>query len=544
MQPPQMPVDHDSSMDEVNGVMPPYAAGAGVGFGSNAQRVSTEDWRFHATEFAKGVAELSVEFGKGCRDVVRQSVLRDDSFVVRNFGGPCKSACTKLKFLNEYLPEDRDPMHSWSVVSFVFAVVIADDKLINLYAATHLTNNNQPHAVLIVTSESDTTTPLIQKLHIYPPNATRILLPDGRHLAYHEQGVSSESARFTLIASHSFLSSRLAGIPGIKASLLQEFGVRLVTYDIPGFGESDPHPNRNLESSAMDMLYLSYAVHITDKFWVVGHSSGCIHTWAALKYIPDRIAGAFMVAPLMNPYEPNMNKVETRRTWDRWTSKRKLMYFLARKLPVALPYLYRRSFLSGNLDRIDKWLSMSLGTRDKGVIEEVKYQEFWKRDLGESVRQGNVKPFVEEAVLQVSNWGFSISDLNIQKKHQGKGVLFWIKSLYKRPQEELTGFLGQIHIWQGMEDRVVPPSMTDYVHRILPGAMVHKLLYEGHFTYFYFCDECHRQMLTTVFGDPQGPLTFKLADVKDDDVDEEKEEEEEKEVEVSHSDNNSDISFI
>lgn len=515
-------------MDEVNGVVPPYAAGAGVGFGGNVQRVSTEDWRFHATEFAKGVAELSVEFGKGCRDVVRQSILRDDSFVVRNFGGPCKSACTKLKFLNEYLPEDRDPMHSWSVVSFVFAVVIA---------------------VLIVTSESDTTTQLIQKLHIYPPNATRILLPDGRHLAYQEQGVSYETARFTLIASHSFLSSRLAGIPGIKASLLQEFGVRLVTYDLPGFGESDPHPHRTLESSAMDMLYLSYAVHITDKFWVVGYSGGSIHTWAALKYIPDRIAGAFMVAPLLNPYEPSMNKAETRRTWDKWTTKRKFMYFLARKFPVALPYIYRRSFLSGNLDRIDKWLSMSLATRDKSIIEEVKYQEFWKRDLGESVRQGNVKPFVEEAVLQVSNWGFSISDLNVQKKHQGKGLLFWLKSLYKRPQQELTGFLGPIHIWQGMEDRVVPPSMSEYVHRILPGAMVHKLLYEGHFTYFYFCDECHRQMLTTVFGDPQGPLTVKVDPVQVQvqvhvKSDEESEELEEEVEEVSYSDNDSDITFI
>lgn len=515
-------------MDEVNGVVPPYAAGAGVGFGfgGNVPRVSKDgDWRFHATEFAKGVAELSVEFGKGCRDVVKQSILRDDSFVVRNLGGPCKSACMKLRFLNEYLPEDRDLMHSWSVVSFVFAVVIA---------------------VLIVTSESDTTAPLIQKLHINPPNATRILLPDGRHLAYQEQGVPSERARITLVASHSFLSSRLAGIPGIKASLLQEFGVRLVTYDLPGFGESDPHPGRNLESSAMDMLYLSYAVHITEKFWVVGYSGGSIHTWAALKYIPDRVAGAFIVAPLINPYEPGMNKVEKYRTWEKWTSKRKFMYFLTRKFPAFLPYFYHRSFLSGNLDQIDKWLSMSLGKRDKAMIEEVKYQDFWKRDLGESVRQGNVKPFVEEAILQVSNWGFTISDLNVQKKRQGKGVIFWLKSIYKRPREELTGFFGPIHIWQGMEDRVVPPSMSDYVQRVLPGAMVHKLLYEGHFTYFYFCDECHRQMLTTVFGNPQGPLPIKLdsAPIENNNNEETEETKEEEEVQVSYSDNNSDITFL
>lgn len=63
---------------------------------------------------------------------------------------------------------------------------------------------------------------------------------------------------------------------------------------------------------------------------------------------------------------------------------------------------------------------------------------------------------------------------------------------------------------QGMDDKVVPPSMTDFVHRILPGAAVHKLPYEGHFTYIYFCDECHRQIFTTLFGTPQGPLRFSL----------------------------------
>lgn len=65
-------------------------------------------------------------------------------------------------------------------------------------------------------------------------------------------------------------------------------------------------------------------------------------------------------------------------------------------------------------------------------------------------------------------------------------------------------FFGQC--FQGMDDKVVPPLMTDFVHRVLPGAAVHKLPYEGHFTYFYFCDECHRQIFTTLFGTPQGPL--------------------------------------
>lgn len=83
----------------------------------------------------------------------------------------------------------------------------------------------------------------------------------------------------------------MKGIPGIKMSLLEEFGVRLVSYDLPGFGESDPHPSRNLNSSAFDMLHLANAVGISGKFWVLGHSSGSMHAWAALRYIPNRIAG-------------------------------------------------------------------------------------------------------------------------------------------------------------------------------------------------------------------------------------------------------------
>lgn len=82
----------------------------------------------------------------------------------------------------------------------------------------------------------------------------------------------------------------MLGIPGVKHSLLEEFGIHLLTYDLPGFGESDPHPNRNLESSASDMSFLADALGVK-KFWVVGYSSGSMHAWAALRYIPDRVAG-------------------------------------------------------------------------------------------------------------------------------------------------------------------------------------------------------------------------------------------------------------
>lgn len=57
-----------------------------------------------------------------------------------------------------------------------------------------------------------------------------------------------------------------------------------------------------------------------------------------------------------------------------------------------------------------------------------------------------------------------------------------------------------------MDDRLAPPSMAAYVSRVLPNAMVHKLPEDGHFSYFFYCDECHRKIFTTLFGTPRGPV--------------------------------------
>lgn len=99
-----------------------YSSAAAGGGGPAAA-----DWRSQAAEFAKGAAEMSVEFGRGVRDVVRQSVLKDEPEIVRKLKGPCSKICSKLRFLNEYLPEDRDPRHVWSVIACVCFFALAGE---------------------------------------------------------------------------------------------------------------------------------------------------------------------------------------------------------------------------------------------------------------------------------------------------------------------------------------------------------------------------------------------------------------------------------
>ncbi|GLT79321.1 hypothetical protein SLA2020_508130 [Shorea laevis] len=415
--------------------------------------VEPESLKEQVTGFLKSWCEMVQELGRGCWDILQQTVVMEDSFIVQKLGGPVAKACRRLRFSNEFLPEDRDPVHVWPLIFFVFILT---------FSALNLNGGYNSLAMPV------------KKVQIHPPSASCILLPDGRRMAYRELGVPANRARYSLIATHSFLSSRLAGIPGVKTSLLEESGVRLIAYDLPGFGESDPHPRRNLNSSAFDKLYLAVAVGV-DNFWVLGFSSGSMHAWSALRYIPDRIAGASMFAPMINPYEPSMTKEEMRRTWEGWLPKRKLMYFLARRFPKLLSLVYYRSFLSGKHGRIDKWMSLSLETKDEILVEDPVFEGFWHRDVEESIRQGSSKPFIEEAVLQISNWGFSLADLGVRKKCHTRGILPWLKSLYGEAECQLTGFLGPLHIWQGMDDQVVPPVMADYISRVLPRAIMSQL---------------------------------------------------------------------
>lgn len=88
----------------------------------------TESFGDQVREFVKAAMEMSVEFAKGCRDIVWQSIGRDDSYIGKNFRrlkGPCEKVCGKLRFFNEYLPEDKDPLHAWSVICFVFILAFA-----------------------------------------------------------------------------------------------------------------------------------------------------------------------------------------------------------------------------------------------------------------------------------------------------------------------------------------------------------------------------------------------------------------------------------
>jgi len=84
-------------------------------------------------------------------------------------------------------------------------------------------------------------------------------------------------------------------------------GVYMVGFDRAGYGESDPNPARSVRSAALDMEELADALGLGDRFYAVGFSLGCHAVWGALRYIPHRLAGAAMLAPVVSYWWPGFS---------------------------------------------------------------------------------------------------------------------------------------------------------------------------------------------------------------------------------------------
>ncbi|WVZ67268.1 hypothetical protein U9M48_016373 [Paspalum notatum var. saurae] len=100
-------------------------------------------------------------------------------------------------------------------------------------------------------------------------------------MAYLETGAPKASAAHRF----GFHSSR-HDVPAASPALLRRLSVCLVSYDRPGYGESDPHPSQTPRTNALDVQDLADALALGDTFHVLGFSRGAQVVWACLAHIP------------------------------------------------------------------------------------------------------------------------------------------------------------------------------------------------------------------------------------------------------------------
>src|SRR5947209_19732103 len=115
---------------------------------------------------------------------------------------------------------------------------------------------------------------------------------DGRGLAYVDRGPEDGSPVFLL---HGTPGSRFTRYP--DPSEYDRRKLRVVTYDRPGYGKSDPDRGRTVASAVVDIRAIADELGF-EQFATFGVSGGAPHSLACAALLPDRvIRAAAMVTP-------------------------------------------------------------------------------------------------------------------------------------------------------------------------------------------------------------------------------------------------------
>jgi pimeloyl-ACP methyl ester carboxylesterase len=265
---------------------------------------------------------------------------------------------------------------------------------------------------------------------------------DGRTLAVLEAGNESGHA---VVAIHGTPGS---GLPwrGLVEDA-ETRGVRLLAYDRPGYGGSDPHPGRTVADAAGDVAAIADALGI-DRFAVEGGSGGGPHTLACAALLPDRVVAAACLAGVA-PYPAEGLD------WLEGMGQDNLDEFGATLAGRETLERYLReqadAMLAAEPNAIAETLRSLLSPPDEAVLtgEFAEYlAESTRRAIGE-----RLDGWIDDDFVFVNPWGFELDDIRVP-----------------------------VQLLHGAQDRFVPIAHGEWLAERISGVDAHLSSEDGHLT--------------------------------------------------------------
>ncbi|KAK7392986.1 hypothetical protein VNO78_21436 [Psophocarpus tetragonolobus] len=307
-----------------------------------------------------------------------------------------------------------------------------------------------------------------------PITAPRIKLRDGRHLAYKEHGVPRELAKKKIVYIHGFGSSRHdAGIARtLFKGVVEELGVYIVSFDRPGYGESDPHPNRTMKSLALDVEELADKLGLGAKFYVMGFSMGGQAIWGILKFIPHRLAGATLLTPVVNYWWHNLpSNISTKAYYEQLTQDQWALR-VAHYLPWLTYWWFTQNWFPSS--SVVQHNPLLFTTQDLSIMSKFSVNTHHQSQVKQ---QGEAESICRDAIVGFGRWDFDPLDID-------------------NPFPDNTG---HVHLWQGDDDKLVPVTLQRYIAQKIPWIQYHEVPGSGHL--FPYLEDVSQNIIKTQLVD-------------------------------------------
>ncbi|HEX4790450.1 MAG TPA: alpha/beta hydrolase [Actinospica sp.] len=268
----------------------------------------------------------------------------------------------------------------------------------------------------------------------------------------------------------------LHGMPGSRkgprprSSVLYLLGVRLISYDRPGYGYSDRHLGRTVASAAEDLQDLADTLGI-ERFAVAGRSGGAPHALACAALLPERVTRA---AALVSLAPRDLMGEEA---WYRDMSGRNISWYQAAERGLAA-YTER---VSGTMEAIradpDKHLpyeDSALPKSDRAVIADYGLRLMLSENYTEGLRN-SPNGWIDDTLALIGPWGFDPAKASVP-----------------------------VLLWHGTKDVFCPVSHSEWLARRMPGAELRLVEGVSHFGAFEVLPRVLQWLVTDQPARPHG----------------------------------------
>jgi pimeloyl-ACP methyl ester carboxylesterase len=264
---------------------------------------------------------------------------------------------------------------------------------------------------------------------------------DGRTLAFVERGAPDG---MPVLVCHGTPGSRLARHP--DPTMFERHGVRMVAYDRPGYGFSDPHLGRSVADAAVDIAAIADELGF-DRFAVVGGSGGAPHALACGALLADRVV---RVGALVTPAPSDSPDFDFFTDLAEINVKEFGAALEGRETIEAHLQAYVDE-LRRDPDAVIDEISTELPEVDRKLVSRPEFRAIMKESFVEAVRQGS-RGWADDDLAFAKSWGFDLEQVE-----------------------------ADVRLWQGDLDVLAPRSHGEYVASRLPNASFELLEGGGHF---------------------------------------------------------------
>ena len=245
--------------------------------------------------------------------------------------------------------------------------------------------------------------------------------------------VSGNPAGHPVVYLHGTPGSRVGPFP--RGRVLYELGVRLISFDRPGYGGSDRQPGRRVADVARDVESIADELGL-DKFAVVGRSGGGPHALACAALLPGRVTRAGALVSLAPREADGLD-------WFAGMAESNVREYTVAALDPELLI----AMLAPVADKIRadptshvSTLRLEMPEADRRVVADTGIMRLLAKNFAEALR-GSAAGWADDNLAFCEPWGFNLSDIQVP-----------------------------VLLWHGEDDVFSPAAHTRWLAGQIPGA--------------------------------------------------------------------------